>query len=591
MEVIILYFSLILSLGIFAQWIAWRIKIPAIIPLLLAGFLVGPVFGILDSRALLGDLFLPFVEILVPIIVFEGALGLKFQDIKATGKTIFLLTSIGVLVSFGILSAASYYILDFSLSLSCMFGALMVITGPTVILPILRQIRIKNNLASIIRWEGILIEPVGALLVTLVYQIMFTESLTAMTLSILIAKTVFGGLAIGIGLTYLILFLFDKHYLPDYLQEVFVLTVVVTAFVLANVMQGGAGLVTVVILGVLLANQRKISVSHIIVFKENIRILAISSLFVIIASSLSLETLKAYSGVSVFLFLLVVIFVSRPISVFVSTIGTSLEFKEKLFLSWIAPRGIITAAIASLFAVEMMAHGIQEAEALVPLTFFVIVVTVAVYGLSASSVQKLLRLQRGSQGYILLVGANEIARHLAVVLMSFGIKVMVIDTNKQNVEKAKFEGICAYHRNIFSFHLMEEVQSLGVDTFISLTNSDEVNLLSAMKYISFLGHESVYRIQSSTKESIEDKNINSIRNGNILFNDTYNFSKLDLAFKESKAFKTVKIEEEDQLNQLIDNKNEPVDILFVLKETKRLHIYKNNKVLSPKVGDTVIYLG
>ena len=582
-------FYIILGLGIFSQWLSWRIKIPAIIPLLFCGFLVGPILGIINSRELLGDLFLPFVEAFVPFIVFEGALGLKLNDIRLTRRTIFSLSSIGVLITFFVLSAASYFILNLSYQLAFLFGSLMVITGPTVILPMLRQIRIKASLSSIIRWEGILIEPIGVLLVSLTFQSLFFGDFGISSLLIIVLKTVVFGILIGFCITTAIVFLFQKHYLPEYLHEAFVLACVLLSFLIADALQSGAGLVTVVLMGILLANQKRVPVNHIVIFKENLRVLAISILFVIIASSLTLDILALYTNYKIFLFLLVVIFISRPLTVFISCFRSGLSFKEKLFLSWIAPRGIITAAAASLFSLQLLDKGIQEAEALVPLTFIVIVGTVAVYGLSAGALQKLLNLQKGQTGHLILVGSNAFSRQLATILSKFNFKLIIIDSNKKEVEKAKSLNIKSFHRNIFSFHLWEELQILGIDYFLALTRSDEVNVLCSLKYQDVIGPENVYQLRNQNLDQESNKSVKPLNQCRELFNKDLNYSQIEtlLSSEHVMMYKTI------TKNYTIDTfkkENPQSSILFIIQPNKQLKIYHNNKALVAKDKDVIIYI-
>lgn len=581
---------IIFGLGILSQWISWRLRVPAIIPLLISGFLIGPIFGVINSRELLGDLFLPFVEALVPFIVFEGALGLKLQDIKISGKPIFLLSSVGVLLTFSMLSLASYYILQLSPNMAILLGALLVITGPTVIIPMLRQIRIKASLASIIRWEGILIEPVGVLLVSLVYQMLFMEVFSVVTLIVIVSKTIFFGSLIGIVFSSCIVFLFDRHYLPEYLHEAFVLSSVLISFLLADTFQSGAGLVTVVIMGILLVNQKKVHFDHVVLFKENLRVLVISTLFVIIASSLTLETLKTFSDIKVVFFLLFAILIARPLAVFISCFKSGLNTKEKLFLSWIAPRGIITAATASLFSLQLIEQGVTEAEALVPLTFFVIVSTVAVYGLSAGFVQTLLKLEKGSGGYMVILGSNTFSRQLSLVLMKYKIKVLIVDTDKKNIEKAKFQNIKSFHRNIFSFHLWEELQKLGVNSFFALTASDEINALSTIKYSEFLESNNVYRLYPASLENLNSKNILSLDKVKVLFDSKLSFPQIENFLNTGYNLFSKIIENENTFSQIKKEYGE-IKLLFSISYNKKLKVFHSNKELVPKIQDVVIFLG
>ena len=280
----------------------------------------------------------------------------------------------GTLLTFVIISLASYYILGFNYELSIMFGAMMVITGPTVIVPLLRHVNLKKQFGSLIRWEGILIAPVGAILIVMVYQYIFaTNGLDKAAIFLTLFKTLALGSIIGVSSAMLVLIMLRKNWVPDFLQEVITLMLVICCYTLSNVVQPDSGLVAVVTMGLVLANQNRVVVRHILVFKENLRILAISALFIILSASLELQDLYNQFDIKSVMFLGVLFFFARPIPVFISTIGTPLTFKEKLFLCGMAPRGIVTASIASLFALRLVDQGVPGAEALEAMTFIVII--------------------------------------------------------------------------------------------------------------------------------------------------------------------------------------------------------------------------
>jgi len=359
METIILFgLTAIILLGIGAQWLAWRFHLPSILLLLVFGFIAGPVTGLFNPDDILGDLLFPVVSLSVAIILYEGGLSLRFSELKKVGGVVLMLISVGALITWLISAAAAYYILGLDFQLSVLLGAILIVTGPTVIGPLLHQIRPKEPVGSILKWEGILIDPVGALLAVLVFEAILANEFHNTLPRILqgVAETIVIGVVIGYVASKIIIESFKRHWVPDELENGVSLMMVIVAFVISNWLHTEAGLLTVTLMGIFLINQKQISVRHIVEFKENLRVLLISSLFILLAARVELEQITQL-GFSSLLFLGVLIFVTRPVMVFLSSLFSSLKWREKLFISWMAPRGIVAAAVASVFAHELAHEG------------------------------------------------------------------------------------------------------------------------------------------------------------------------------------------------------------------------------------------
>ena len=304
-------------------------------------------------------------------------------------------------------------LMGLSLSLAMLLGAILVVTGPTVIGPLLRHVRPRGKVASIVKWEGILCDPIGAVLAVLVLKVILLGAGTTKGAAVGIViwgvlKTVVAGTVLGVAGGMLLLALLRRHWIPDFLQSVFSLAMVLALFTLSNFVQHEAGLLTVTVMGMVLVNQKRVPIKHIIEFKEHLRVLLISCLFIVLAARMTPQKLAVVSADSL-AFLAALILVVRPAAVFLSTLGSGLSWQEKVFISWMAPRGIVAAAMASLFSMELIERGgMPDAAVLEPLMFVVIVGTVAVYGLTARPVAHVLKLvQAGPQG-LLLVGAHEV---------------------------------------------------------------------------------------------------------------------------------------------------------------------------------------
>jgi NhaP-type Na+/H+ or K+/H+ antiporter len=379
-EELLLGIGIIIVLGITAQWLAWRFRLPSILLLLLFGFLAGPVTHLLDPEELLGELLFPFVSVSVAIILFEGGLSLRRSEIKTTGHVIRNLVTVGAAVTWVIAAGGALLILGFDLPLALLFGAILVVTGPTVIIPLLKHVRPAAQISSIAKWEGIVNDPIGAILAVLVFEAIVAIGIqqAALTVAFSLLETLLIGVTLGTAGAFGLAQLIKRYWIPDYLQNGVTLMVVIAAFVVSNMIQKESGLLTVTLLGIILTNQKGVNIKPIIEFKENLGVLLLSALFIILAASLNLEAL-AQIGIRSIAFLLVLIFLARPAAVILSTVNSGLSWNEKIFLAWMAPRGIVAAAVTSVFAFELVEEaGYQEAELMVAEIFLVIVGTVTI---------------------------------------------------------------------------------------------------------------------------------------------------------------------------------------------------------------------
>ncbi len=427
-EHLTLNLALILFLGALAQWIAWRLKFPSIAFLLLFGFMAGPIGNFINPDDLFGKTFIPIVSLSVAFILFEGALSLKFSEVADTKKVVRNLVTIGAFVTLVFSAVAAYYILKLDIVLAFLLGAILTVTGPTVIMPLLRHIKPIGKISAVLKWEGILIDPIGAILAVLVYQAAITGEfysayyMIAYNFMMIFITGILTGL-LGAAIFYQLL----RHYLvPEYLHNPFTLALVSCVFTLSNLLKEESGLLAITIMGITLANQKRVDVKNILIFKENLRVLLISVLFILLSARLKISDFD-YFNYSSFLFLLMVIFVVRPACVFISAIKSDLSFREKLFISFMAPRGIIAASVSSVFALNLVRAGHKNAEALVPLTFFVIIATVLFYSVISPLLAVFLKLSNVNPQSVIIIGAQRPAIELALALKREGFQSILID--------------------------------------------------------------------------------------------------------------------------------------------------------------------
>lgn len=584
--------AIVAVLGIGAQWLAWRLRLPSILLLLTCGFLAGPVFGWVDPDALLGDLLMPIVSLSVALILFEGGMTLKFTELTHIAKVVRNLITVGALVTWVATSLAAWLLLKWDFSLATLLGAILVVTGPTVIMPLLRHVQPARQIGSTLKWEGILIDPIGALLALLVFEAILSKELQAATLyaALGFVKTMVVGGALGAFGATLLIVLFRRHWVPDFLQNPVALMAVVALYTLSNTIQHESGLLTVTLMGIVLANRRGVAIRHIVEFKENLRVLLIAALFILLAARLEYSDFSTLNWPATVGFLLVLFFLVRPAAVAVSAMGSPMTWKERVFLSWMAPRGIVAAAVASIFALRLEQAGYTQASDLVPMTFLVIVSTVALYGLTASPLARKLGLSNPNPQGVLIVGADPLAREIARVVKDSGFQVLLIDTNRENVAAARMENLPIYYGSILSEHVREELELSGIGRLLALTPNPEVNALAAMHFVEFFGRSEVFQVVPPVDRSKRNETVSREMTGRLLFGKTVTFSQLAGRFAGRAVIKKTSLTEEFDFAEFRALYGEEAIPMFLITESKQLKIITVDHPPSPEPGQTLISL-
>lgn len=580
----------IIVLGIGAQWLGWRLRIPAILPLLLFGLLAGPLTGYVRPDELLGDLLLPIVSLSVAVILFEGGLTLNIRELPAIGRTLWRLLSIGVLVAWAVGAGAAYWLLNLDLGLAVLLGAILVVTGPTVIGPLLRSVRPSGSVGAILRWEGIIVDPIGALLAVLVFEALHVgEVQQAPPLVVLvILKTVVLGSACGLAGAGALFLLLRRYWVPDYLQSPMALMLVLASFVCSNGLQEESGLLAVTVMGIALANQRRVAVRHIVEFKENLRVVLIASLFILLAARLQLEAITQM-GLSELAFVGALFIVARPASVALSTIGTDLSWRERLFLAWVAPRGIVAAAVASIFALRLAETGYADAERLVPLTFLVIISTVAVYGLAAAPLARWLKVAAPDPQGAVIVGAHAWARAIATSLQEAGFRAVLVDTNYANIAVARMANLPAYYGNILAAEALDRLDMSGIGRLLALTPNDEVNTLATLRLTEVFGRGEVYQLASKDHRTQQEGPPHELQ-GRLLFAPGLTYAQLHERFTAGATIKKTPLSERFDYAAFRARYGNAVLPLFVMDETGGLLVCTADTPLTPQPGQTLISL-
>jgi NhaP-type Na+/H+ or K+/H+ antiporter len=470
--------ALIGVLGIGAQWIAWRTGRPAIALMLIAGVLAGPVTGLIDPQRDFGALQQPIIKLAVAVILFEGGLSLNFRDLRHAGSAVLRLVVIGVPIGWVLGTAAAFYGAGLPLGISALFGGILVVTGPTVIGPMLRTLRVPARVRDTLKWEGIVNDPIGALLAVAIYAYITyvgpDRSVVAIGFDVAAATLVAG--LIGVGLGFGLTTAFRRGYIPEYLKAPSVLVTVIAGFVLADLIKHETGLITVTVMGVVLANRQTQSTAALKHFKEDLAVLLISGVFIILSATLQWNVIERFQA-RFLVFLVLLLFVVRPVTVLASLAFSTMPWRERLFVAWIAPRGVVAIAVTSLFALRLDDFGMKDADALVPLVFGVVVATIFAHGFSAAWFARRLGIDKGKGEGVLLVGANAFTAAFGVALQGMGLKVMVADTAKFALRGARKKQLEVYRGDILDEVTQDTLDMLQFQHVIAATDSDSYNAL------------------------------------------------------------------------------------------------------------------
>ena len=592
----------IIILGILAQWVAWKFKIPAILPLILIGLLVGPIAAAYLSEdgskwiepiwngekgLFPGEGLYYFVSLAISIILFEGGLTLKRSEIKNVGPVITKLITVGAAITFFGAGILAHYIFHLSWDLSFLFAGLIIVTGPTVITPILRNIPLKKDISTVLKWEGILIDPIGALVAVLVFEFISVGGGGGFTKTALIefGKILLFGTTFGFTFAHALAFAVNKRLIPHYLLNVVSLSAVLLVFVESELFAHESGLLAVVVMGMVLGNGKLNNIKELLYFKESLSVLLISILFILLSANINIEDLMLlYTWKTASLFAIVV-FVLRPLAVFVSTFKSKLKLNEKLFISWVGPRGIVAAGIASLFGSKLIKQGVEGAEYITPLVFMIVLGTVLLNATTARVFAKLVGVFLKKSDAILFVGASNPARLIASFLKAKGKRIILIDSNKNFVQQALDDDLEAFKVDVYDDELTDNIELNDVGYLIALTGSDMVNKHAINKFSPVFGEHGSYKLASS--QEIIEATVTERKN---FFTPNDDYINLSEAYRENPNITEVKIankEEYDKVLEMLSEEEKAVALfiekgtgIYLIPEFEETEAIKENLVLS-----------
>lgn len=591
MELSLLFIIMLIGvLGIGSQWLAWKYNLPAIVIMSIAGLIVGPFLGIMNPEESFGDLYNPIISVAVAIILFEGSLNLNVKELRGLGKPVFRIATLGAFIAWILGSLTAHYMAGLSWEVAFVIGGLFIVTGPTVIMPLLRQSKLKSRPAKILKWEGIIVDPIGVLLAVFAFEIItvFTadeKDLTTLFIFFMAALFAmffgwFCGRAIG--------WMFETGHIPEFLKSPVVIAVVIFCFTLPDEVVHGTGLLSVTAMGITLANIGISSLNDFRHFKENVSVLLISAIFIMLASSLQIETIVQIFNPNIIGYVLLMMFAVRPLSIFLSTIGSGLTLQEKTLVGWIAPRGIVALTVSSYFATILNDSGYQDAELLTTLTFGLVFFTVVSHGFTIGPLAKKLGLSLEGNPGILIVGSNLFTVELAKAFHKGNFPVLIVDSSWENLRYARNEGIPFYHGDLLSEQTEYNLDTIPYDFLIAATDSHSYNSLVCTTFMPEYGRTNVFKVGPDEEEN--NHNIVDRVGGRSLCDEAVSLDTFIDKVKNGYIFRQTMLTEQFDYDQYKKEKENTALFLYFIKPSQQIFFYASDMRTMPAIGDLIISL-
>jgi NhaP-type Na+/H+ or K+/H+ antiporter len=591
----IVQLSGVVVLAFTVTWLGERARIPVILPLLVTGFLIGPVFGLVNPDDLLGDLLAPAVSIAVGLILFEGGLSLRLREMEGQQRVLWLLVTVGVLITWAIGAVVASLFTDLSVSMAVLTGSILVVSGPTVIGPLLTLVRPSRTVASILKWESIIIDPIGALLAVITFEVLLLgggQNASAGDVIADMAQFTLVGVVVGAVIALAASEALRHHWVPEHLQPLFGLSIALLAFMTADTMAAESGLLATTVLGFTLANQTRARTEHIVEFSEIVRVLLIGVLFIILSARLTTEQLRVDLPGAIAL-ILAFVFVARPLAVAAATWRSKLSLSERSLLGGVAPRGIVAASVASVFALELQHEGVAGAEELTPLVFAVIVGTVLIYGLGMGPLARRLGLAERHQEGCLILGAGIVERAVGDALAESGVAVVMATTNRQDHYEARMAGRRAFYGNVLARDVDLDLDLAGIGRLLALTPNDDVNTLASTRFSPIFGGADTFQLAPRRQSTGIASDPALEYGGRQLFGTDWDYTTLMHFLEEGGDVRRIKLGTDAAIADSQLASPDIVAILFVVKPTGRVVVVvsENTEPLRDATsGDTVIAL-
>lgn len=581
--------ALLAVLGMAAQWIGWRLQIPAIVLLSLCGLAVGPLLGIIRPSEALGDAYQPLIKLAVAAILFEGGLSLRLAELKQAAAGVNRLISVAVVLGLGLSASAAHWIGALSWPVALVFGAITVVTGPTVILPLLRHARLIKRPASYLKWEGIVNDPVGAVLVVVIFD-WFVGADAGLVVETLVHLLVGVGtsLALGIAGGWLLGRAFLAGQVPEYLKGPIALAAALGAYAVANLLLDESGLIAATVMGLVLGNMNLPSIGEIRRFKEYITVLLVSGVFLLLTADLDPHIMLDLDWRGAALIAAVILLV-RPIAIWLATIGAGMSWQERALVGWIAPRGVVAAAVAGVFGPALAAQGFADGARLLPLVFALILATVVLHGFSLGYLARRLGLSARSKGGLIISGGTAWSSGLAAKLHHQEVPVIVADNAWHRLRGARLAGVPVYFGELLSEHAESALELGAFGSLLAATNNDSYNALVCAHYAPELGRQRVFQLASG--ETAQPRQPNPGARGRIALDGKIQYEDLQRHWYQGWAFHDTGITDEFGVEQLQAALPAGAIPVLVVGARKDVRLVEEGRPLKADAGERVVWFG
>ncbi|AQS87363.1 cation:proton antiporter [Neoasaia chiangmaiensis] len=577
--------------GIAAQWVAWRFRLPAIVLLFALGLALGPGLNVLHPSASLGWLFRPFVSLMVAIIVFEGGLILDFRQLREAGEGVIRLTMLALPINWVLGLLAAHYVAHLEWGTAALFGAIITVTGPTVVLPLLRHNKLQPRVAAFLRWEAIINDPIGAILAAVVLQVMTVRAesgagafLTGALPDLLASSA--EALAAGVLPAYLVNYLFRRDLMPEPLKTPLLLTLALLIFSVCNLSMEGAGLIGATVFGMALTNLHVPGLSELRRMKESLVVLVVSCLFILLTADLHRTVLERLS-LPIFSLTLLVLFVVRPVAIFFSTLGTGLTWQERVFVGWIAPRGIVAAAVAGAAGFRLADAGYRSAALIMPAVFAVIAVTMILHGFSLRPLARRLKLTLSNEPALAIVGASHWTLDLASCLHQQGVPVLLVDNRSSALMPAARRSLPILRAELLSQYGEEALEERPADYLIATTADGIYNGMVCAHMAPHMGRQRVFQISPGVARLDFYHGLSRDARGKVLGEPSWNYTLIDTLFE--KGWRFVSTTADEASAAAFGNMQNRLDILSIRRGISiSIRSAEDEQHIVPAPGDLLV---
>ena len=498
----VMAFALVGALGVGSQWLAWRLRMPAIVLMLVAGVLIGPVAGVFDPARDIGPLMAPIISIAVAIILFEGGMTLNFHSLSDAAVGVKRLVFIGAPLGWLTSALALRYGAGLGWESAAVFGGIMIVTGPTVIAPLLRTARLAKRPAALLQWEAIVNDPIGALAAVLAFSVVLVLH-TATTF-----QAAMFDLAVGIGVAgalgaaagYGLAGAFKRGWVPEFMKVPVLFALLLGVFAVSDTVLHESGLLAVTIMGIVIANANLPSYEELRRFKEHATVLLVSGVFILLAAGLDFAALAKLDW-RAFAFVFLVVFVARPLTVFVSLIGSGVPYKEQILVAFTGPRGVVLVAVAGLFGDRLLGLEFADAALIGPLAFVLVAVTVVLHGFTLAPFARFLGLASAETPGVIVIGGSAWTTAFAEALQKADVPVLMTDPNFGHLRAARAAGITTFSGDILSEAAEHRLEFVSYATLVAATDNDAYNTLVATDLAPEFGRDNVFQVMREKSDN------------------------------------------------------------------------------------------